>query len=47
MSSYALRRDKHRQHNSGGARRWYKRYLHRFERRIARIAIRHYMMEGI
>jgi hypothetical protein len=42
MPNYNLRRDKLRQKNTkrSGSRRWYKRVLHRFERRIAKIELR-------
>jgi hypothetical protein len=41
MPNYNLRRDRRRQKNTRiGARRWYKKVMHRFERRIAKIAIR-------
>jgi hypothetical protein len=45
MPNYAMRRDRRRQKNSGGAKRYYKQLMHRFERRIAKIALRSWMIE--
>jgi hypothetical protein len=46
VPNYALRRDRRRQKSSGGAKAYYKRLLHRWERRRARLAIALFLAVG-